>query len=447
MACADAVAVARSPIVIRSVTWLRSVTAAVARATPRPRAVAVAWRVTTTGALAAALCVARAVTVARAGASTVAHARRTAAVEGPAPPGPAERPGAWPREDPPPPSVTASTTTIAAIAAATSAPVSGRRRRDASGGRSSTGRASVGIRATVPAVDFARTPDERFDALPDFDYQPRYREWNGLRLAHVDAGEGPPIVLLHGEPTWSFLYRRTLAPLLAAGHRCVVPDLPGFGRSDKPTDVDWYTYDRLTAAIATLFDELDLRDATVVVHDWGGPIGLRVATTERAERVGRIVAMDTGVFTGEQRMGEGWQRFADFVARNPDVPIGRLVAGGCRTTLSDRVLAAYEAPFPSPEHKAAARAMPPLIPQAPDAPGAAEGRAVARALRADRRPALLLWGDSDPALPLEPAGHTMQALLPNADELTVIEGAGHFVAEDRGEQVGALIADWLTTTA
>lgn len=290
-----------------------------------------------------------------------------------------------------------------------------------------------------------RTPDDRFAALPGFAYAPRYRDWEGMRLAHVDEGEGAPVVLLHGEPTWSFLWRKVIARLLDSGHRCVAPDLPGFGRSDKPADVAWYTYDRLTASIVALFDELDLRDATIVVQDWGGPIGLRVAATERPDRVSRIVAMDTGLFTGEQRMSEGWQRFADFVARNPDVPIGRLIAGGCRTPPAAEVIAAYEAPFPGPEHKAGARAMPPLIPQAPDDPGAAAGRAVAEALRVDRRPSLLLWADSDPALPLEPVGRQVQALLPTAAELTVISDAGHFLQEDQGEQVGALIADWLQT--
>jgi haloalkane dehalogenase len=294
-------------------------------------------------------------------------------------------------------------------------------------------------------VEAYRTPDERFAELPGFPWEPRFRDWEGLRLAHLDEGDGPPVVLLHGEPTWSYLWRKVMGPLLEAGFRCVVPDLPGFGRSDKPVDDRWYTYDRHTGAVAALLDQLDLRNATLVMQDWGGPIGLRVATLERPERVSRLVAMDAGVFTGHQPMSEGWHRFAAFVARNPDVPIGRLVVGACRQPPPAAVIAAYEAPFPDERSKAGPRAFPPMIPLSPEAPGAAEGRAVAEAMLRDRRPALLMWADSDPALPLDPVGRQVQALFPTADELTVIEEAGHFLQEDQGGQVGALIADWLAT--
>jgi haloalkane dehalogenase len=130
-----------------------------------------------------------------------------------------------------------------------------------------------------------RTPDERFENLPGFPYEPHYREWRGMRLAHIDEGEGPPIVMLHGEPTWSFLYRKVMEPLLYGGYRCIAPDLPGFGRSDKPTEEDWYSYEEHTASIVSLLEELDLQDITLVMQDWGGPIGLRVATMELPERV------------------------------------------------------------------------------------------------------------------------------------------------------------------
>jgi haloalkane dehalogenase len=294
-------------------------------------------------------------------------------------------------------------------------------------------------------MDVLRTPEERFADVPDFPWEPRFRDWEGLRLAHLDEGDGPPVVLLHGEPTWSFLWRKVVPPLLEAGYRCIAPDLPGFGRSDKPVDDAWYSYDRHTDAVASLLDELDLRDATLVMQDWGGPIGLRVATLERPERVARLVAMDTGVFTGHQQMSDGWHRFAAFVARNRDLPIGRLIVGACRTPPPDEVVAAYEAPFPDERSKAGPRTFPPMIPLTPDAPGAAEGQAVAVAMLRDRRPALLMWADSDPALPLDPVGRQVQALFPTADELTVIEEAGHFLQEDQGEQIGALIADWLRT--
>ena len=291
--------------------------------------------------------------------------------------------------------------------------------------------------------DAYRTPDERFEDLPGFRYEPHYRDWNGLRLAHIDEGDGPTVVMLHGEPTWSYLYRKVMEPLLEAGYRCVVPDLPGFGRSDKPIDDGWYSYDNHTRAVATLFDELDLGEATIVVHDWGGPIGLRIAATEAPERVSRIVAMDTGLFTGHQQMSDAWLAFRDFVARTPDLPIGMLVARGCKNEPPAEVVAAYEAPFPTPESKAGPRSFPPMIPLEPEAPGAAAGRAAAGALVENPRPSLLLWAASDPALPLEPTGRQVQQLFPTADELTVVEGAGHFLQEDRGEHIGELIRDWL----
>ena len=146
-------------------------------------------------------------------------------------------------------------------------------------------------------MDAYRTPDERFEDLPDFPWEPRYRDVNGLRMAHVEDGDGPPVVMFHGEPTWGFLWRKVLPPVRDAGYRVILPDLVGFGRSDKPTDFDWYSYDRHGEYAATLFEDLDLRDATIVVHDWGGPVGLRIAI-EQPERVARIVVMDTGLFTG-----------------------------------------------------------------------------------------------------------------------------------------------------
>ncbi len=292
-------------------------------------------------------------------------------------------------------------------------------------------------------MNIYRTPEARFENLPDFPYRAHYREWHGMRLAHIDEGEGPPVVTIHGEPTWSFLYRKVMDPLLNAGYRCIAPDLPGFGRSDKPTDEDWYSYKGHTAAIASLFEELDLQDVTLVMQDWGGPIGLRLATLEIPERVSRFVVMDTGVFTGEQQMSAEWLRFRDFVARVQDTPVKRLIRGACHTPPPPEVLAAYEAPFPNTESKAGVRAFPQLVPLEPNASGAAEGRAVIATLAQDAQPTLLLWADSDPVLPLDPVGLGMQRLL-QAEEITVIENAGHFLQEDQGEHIGTLVADWLT---
>lgn len=295
-------------------------------------------------------------------------------------------------------------------------------------------------------MDVYRTPDERFENLPEFPWSPKYRDWEGLRLAHIDEGEGRPVVLFHGEPTWSFLYRKVIHELLAKGYRCIAPDLPGFGRSDKPTDIGWYSYDRHTAATVALVEQLDLQDAVFVVHDWGGSLGLRVGTLEAPERVSRFVAMDTGLFTGRQHMSEAWHTFRDFVARTEDLPVGMLVKGACATDVPDQVIAAYEAPFPTPESKAGARAFPLMLPLKPEDPGAETGQRVADALREDERPALLMWGDADPVLPLDPVGRKVQSLFPTAEELTIIHDGGHFVQEDQGHEIGALIADWLANT-
>src|SRR4051794_27560303 len=178
-------------------------------------------------------------------------------------------------------------------------------------------------------MDAVRTPDDRFASLPDFPFEARYRDWDGLRLAHVDEGAGAPVVFFHGEPTWSFLWRKVMPPLLDAGLRCIAPDLPGFGRSDKPVDLDWYSYDRHTAAMSALVEDLDVRDATAVVHDWGGPIGLRLAV-EHPERFSRLVILDTGLFTGRQAMTDAWIAFRDFVDRTEDLPVGFLVKGACK---------------------------------------------------------------------------------------------------------------------
>ena len=289
-------------------------------------------------------------------------------------------------------------------------------------------------------MDAYRTPDERFADLPDFPYEPRYREVDGLRLAHIDEGSGSPIVLVHGEPTWSFLWRKTIAPLLGAGHRCIAPDLAGFGRSDKPTDRGWYSYDRHAELVGGLLTDLDVRDATVVVHDWGGPIGLRAAV-EHPDRIARMVIMDTGLFTGEQPMSDAWKTFRDFVERTEDLPVGMLVAGAVARGMDEEVTAAYEAPFPVAESKAGARAFPLMLPTSPEMPGAAAGKRVLEALRVDTRPKLHLWADSDPIIPFK-VGERFAAAI-NAAPPEKIENASHFLQEDAGEQIGGRIAEWL----
>ena len=290
------------------------------------------------------------------------------------------------------------------------------------------------------ATEAIRTPDERFEGLPDFSFEPHYREVDGLRLAHIDDGEGEPVVFFHGEPTWSYLWRKVIAPVRDAGYRCIAPDLPGFGRSDKPTDIDWYSYDRHVELTAGLLTELDLRDATAVVHDWGGPIGLRHAV-ENPDRIARLVIMDTGLFTGHQKMTDAWKAFRDFVDRTEDLPVGFLVRGACLNDPGDEVIAGYEAPYPDAASKAGTRAFPLMLPTSPDAPGAEAGQKVLEALKGDERPTLTLWADSDPIIPPSTGERFCEAIGRPAPEL--VEGASHFLQEDAGERIGERIADWL----
>jgi haloalkane dehalogenase len=290
-------------------------------------------------------------------------------------------------------------------------------------------------------TDAIRTPDELFEGLPDFDFEPSFRQVDELRLAHIDTGEGAPVLFMHGEPTWSFLWRKVIPPVRDAGFRCVAPDLAGFGRSDKPIDFDWYSYDRHTEVAATLLEDLDLRGATVVVHDWGGPIGLRLAV-EHPDRIERIVVMDTGLFTGNQRMSEAWQAFRAFVERTEDLPISMLVRNACLNDPGDEVADAYDVPFPNVASKAGARAFPLMIPLTPDARGAEAGQRVLEALREDTRPTLMLWADSDPILPLRTGERFAEAI--GAEPPQVIEQASHFLQEDQGPEIGRLIAEWLT---
>jgi len=267
-------------------------------------------------------------------------------------------------------------------------------------------------------VSAYRTPDERFAALPGFDFAPRYVEQDALRMHYVDEGSGDPVLLLHGEPTWAYLYRRVI-PQLAGVARCVAPDYFGFGRSDKPLDRDWYSYDSHFASLERLVEELDLRRLTVVVQDWGGPLGLRLAV-EHADRVARLVRRTGGEFQP-----------------------GQLIRLTCRTELADEVAAAYDAPFPTPESKTGVTMFPELVPDWPDHPSAEAMLRVREALRAWPGRALVFFGDSDPIFSPRVA-ERLAELIPNAELQPPIAGAGHFVQEDAGEEVGRRIAAWLS---
>jgi haloalkane dehalogenase len=216
----------------------------------------------------------------------------------------------------------------------------------------------------------------------------------------------------------------------------VAVDMPGFGRSDKPTERGWYSYDRHYEHVAHVLDGLDLREATVVVQDWGGPVGLRWAV-EHADRVARLVILNTGLFTG--RVSKGFMAWRDFAERNPDLPIGFIVDGATTTELDPAVKAAYEAPFPTPESKAGAAQFPLLVPLSDDQPGAAEMSAVMDELSRWEKPALVAFSDSDPVFPYPKSGQVFVDLIPGAAEQVRIADAAHFLQEDRGAEIAAAI--------
>jgi haloalkane dehalogenase len=285
-----------------------------------------------------------------------------------------------------------------------------------------------------------RTPDERFATLAGFRFAPRYVEQDGLRLHYLDEGEGDPVLCLHGEPTWSYLYRRMIPPLAAVA-RVVCPDYFGFGRSDKPVDQSWYRFDRHYESIRRLVDELTLDRLTVVVQDWGGPIGLRLAV-EHPDRVARLVVLNTGV-GGGRPPSETWLRFRDVVRQaGGDFEAGRLIRRACVRGLGDDDVAAYDAPFPTPESKAGILAFPEQVPTEPDHPNTAPLLAIREELKQWRKPALVLFGDSDPIF--SPAvAEQISELIPGAVPAETIPNAGHFVQEDAGEEVAVRIVRFL----
>lgn len=285
-----------------------------------------------------------------------------------------------------------------------------------------------------------RTPDERFASLPDYPFEPRYTEHQGLRMHYLDEGVGDSVLCLHGEPTWSYLYRKMVPPLAGVA-RVVCPDYLGFGRSDKPTDRGWYSFDRHYDSILDLVETLDLTGLTVVVQDWGGPIGLRLAV-EHPERVARLVILNTGV-GGGRAPNDVWLRFREVVrAAGGDFQAGRLIRTACVRGLSDDVMAAYDAPFPTPESKAGPLMFPEQVPTEPEHPNTAPLLAIREALKSWTKPVLVLFGDSDPIFPPEVA-ERISELIPGALPAETIANAGHFVQEDAGEEVADRIVRFL----
>jgi haloalkane dehalogenase len=289
-----------------------------------------------------------------------------------------------------------------------------------------------------------RTVEERFEGLPDFGYKPNYRAVGDLRLAHLDVGEGAPVLMLHGEPAWSFIWRKVIPAVRDAGYRCVVPDHAGFGRSDKPTDPAWQSLERHVELTSSLLEELDLRDVSLVLHDWGGPIGLTLALAH-PDRIARIVILDTVIDPREAWMSEVWVRFREFIERTEDLPVGELMRGTCFHELGDDVVAAYEAPFPTPESKAALRGLPMSVPRSDDKIAGAAADAFYAALGPRLEAVLMLWAEHDVILTLASGERLASRIGHRIDH--VIPDAGHGLQEDQGPMIGELIAGWLLSGA
>ncbi len=286
-----------------------------------------------------------------------------------------------------------------------------------------------------------RTPDDRFRDLPGFPFAPHYVQAGGTRVHYLDEGSGEAVLMLHGEPSWSYLYRKMM-PAIAARHRALAMDFIGFGRSDKFPEIAAYSYQVHVDTLDAFVRELDLRDVTLVMQDWGGLIGMRWAA-EHPERVARMVLMNTFLPTGDTSPGEAflnWQRFATTV---PELPIGRILQGATVTELPPDVIAAYEAPFPDESFKAGARAWPALVPTRPDQEGAAENRRAWEVLSRWTKPVLVMFSDSDPVT--RGADRLLRERIPaarNEPEIT-IAGGGHFLQEDRGEEIAAHILEFI----
>lgn len=306
---------------------------------------------------------------------------------------------------------------------------------------------------TVAGMQTLRTPEDRFADLPDFAYEPRYAnvpdgDGGTLRMAYVAAGpdDGEVVLLLHGEPSWSFLYRTMIPVLLDAGLRVVAPDLVGFGRSDKPTETADHSYARHVEWMrALVFDALNLRDVTLVGQDWGGLIGLRLAA-EHPDRFARIVAANTGLPTGDHPMPEIWHRFREAIQSAPNIDVARFVASGCQRPMSPEVRAAYDAPFPDESYKAAPRAMPGLVPIRPDDPASDANRRAWAALTASDTPVLVAFSDGDPITAA--MAPVLQRALPGAAgrEHPTIADAGHFLQEDAGPDLAGHVVDFVRAT-
>lgn len=291
-----------------------------------------------------------------------------------------------------------------------------------------------------------RTPDSRFENLPGYQFEPNYIDVDSLRMHYVDEGpqDGAIVLLLHGEPSWSYLYRHMIPPLRDAGFRVIAPDLIGFGKSDKPASKSDYTYAGHVAWMKQFVETLDLNDITLFCQDWGSLIGLRVAA-ENEQRFARIALGNGGLPTGDQKLPTAfkvWQNFARF---SPWFPIGKLIQKGTVTELSDAEVAAYDAPFPSAKYKAGARAFPLLVPSTPDDPATVANRAAWKIFKDWQKPFLTTFSNRDPIT--RGGQRVWQEAVPGAEKLehVKIRNAGHFLQEDKGPELAEILIRFITT--
>ena len=297
-------------------------------------------------------------------------------------------------------------------------------------------------------MDCLRTPEERFANLPGYPFAPHFHDVDGLRMHAVDEGPrtAAPVVMLHGEPSWSYLYRKMVPPIAAAGHRAIAPDLVGFGRSDKPRQRSDYTYERHVDWMRTLlFGRLDLSRITLVCQDWGGLIGLRLVA-EAPERFARVVAANTLLPTGDDPPNEPFQQWLAFSQEVPEFPAGRIVAATAKVPMPPEVMAAYDAPFPDESYKAGARQFPTLVPIRPDDPAAPANREAWRRLLAFDKPFLTAFSDGDPLT--APYAAVFQRIAgAQGQPHTTIRNAGHFLQEDQGEALAKVVLDFVARTS
>lgn len=302
-------------------------------------------------------------------------------------------------------------------------------------------------------MQYLRTPESCFDNLEGYSFSANYLqvddfEGGTLRLHYVDEGskEAPVVLMMHGEPSWSYLYRKMIPPVVAAGYRVIAPDLIGFGKSDKPTKRSDYTYQRHVDWVRNILIQLDLHDVTLMCQDWGGLLGLRLVA-EHADRFARVCAANTMLPTGDHQASEAFMSWKNFSQEVPEFPCGGIIKGATTTDLSPAVIDAYNAPYPDESYKEGARQFPTLVPVTPDDPASDVNRAAWQQLSQFNKPFLTAFSDSDPVT----AGgdKIFQKLVPGCavQSHTTIENGGHFLQEDQGEALAGVLIKFIRSTS